>query len=306
MKPQRIVSLLPSATEIVCALGGLAQLVGRSHECNFPPEVLPLPSCTKSRINGIASSAEINEEVTAKRGMGDLYELDVSQLHALQPDLIVTQGQCEVCAISEATVQKVLRDWPGHPPKVVSLAPKRLSEVWDSFGQVGRAVELSDDGREVIKSLKMRVVTIIERACVIKNRPRVACLEWLDPLMAAGNWVPEMVDLAGGKNLFGIAGEHSPWMTWQDLAAQNPELIVLMPCGFDLGKTICEADALKRNPSWSKLNAVKRGEVYAVDGSHYFNRPGPRLVDSIEILTEILHPKLFGQKNQGKAWKRRG
>jgi iron complex transport system substrate-binding protein len=147
-------------------------------------------------------------------------------------------------------------------------------------------------------------VGIIERACLIKKRPTVACVEWLEPLMAAGNWVPELVDLAGGTNLFGEPGKHSPWMKWEDLQEKDPDIILLMPCGFDLERTCGELSALSGKPGWPKLKAVKKKQVYLMDGSHYFNRPGPRLVESLEMLAEIMHPKLFDFKHENKAWKR--
>lgn len=305
MKPRRIVSLLPSATEIVCGLGGTNLLVGRSHECDYPEEVQRLPACTRPRVDPSAASAEIDRQVKDKLQQAlALYEVDIPQLKALRPDLIITQAQCAVCAVSLEQVEAAVRDWTGQAPRLLSLSPQKLSEIWDSIRAVGRAMDLPDEGREILKELKLRVVNIIERACMIKKRPSVACIEWLDPLMAAGNWVPEMVDLAGGQNLFGEGGKHSPWMQWSELVARNPDMILLMPCGFDIERTRRELSILTAKPEWSKLKAVKEKQVFLVDGNQYFNRPGPRIVDSMEMLAEMMHPKLFGTEHQGKGWKK--
>ncbi|MDB6034811.1 MAG: Periplasmic binding protein [Verrucomicrobiales bacterium] len=305
MKPQRIVSLLPSATEIVCALGGAHLLAGRSHECDFPEEIRQLPACTRPNIDSSGSSVEIDRQVKDKLQQAlSIYDVDVEQLKALKPDLIITQAQCEVCAVSIDQVEKAVGNWTNQRPKVISLSPQKLADVWDEIRAVGRAMDLPDEGRESLKALKLRVVNIIERACMIKKRPTVACIEWLEPLMAAGNWVPEMVDLAGGQGLFGEAGKHSPWMEWSELVARDPDMIILMPCGFDIERTQTELPVLMARSEWSKLKAVKERQVFIVDGNQYFNRPGPRIVDSMEILAEILHPKQFGSEHAGKGWKR--
>jgi iron complex transport system substrate-binding protein len=305
MKPQRIISLLPSATEIVCAFGGAHLLVGRSHECDFPEEICELPVCTRPRIDANASSAEIDRQVKDKlRQALSIYEVDEARIQELKPHLIITQAQCEVCAVSLDEVKQAVASWTNLKPEILSLSPQRLAEVWENIREVGRAMELVDEGREVLKALKMRVVVINAGACLIKKRPTVACLEWLDPLMAAGNWVPELVELAGGINLFGEAGKHSPWLKWEDLQDQDPDIILLMPCGFDLQRTSGELSVLSGKPGWAKLKAVKKKQVYLLDGSHYFNRPGPRLVESMEILAEIMHPKLFDFKHENKGWRR--
>jgi iron complex transport system substrate-binding protein len=305
MKPLRIISLLPSATEIVCALAGADLLVGRSHECDFPEEIRHLPVCTRPQIDSSASSVEIDGQVKGKLEQAlSIYEVDVEQLKALRPDLIITQAQCEVCAVSLEQVEQALGDWTSQRPHILSLSPKKLADIWDDVRAVGKALDLPDEGKEALKALKLRVVTIIERACMIKKKPTVACIEWLEPLMAAGNWVPELVDLAGGQNLFGEAGKHSPWMEWSELTARNPDIIILMPCGFDIARTQSELSVLSAHAEWSKLKAVKERQVFIVDGNQYFNRPGPRIVDSMEILAEILHPKQFGSEHAGKGWKR--
>ena len=306
MAGPRIVSLLPSATEVVCALGLAECLVGRSHECDFPDAVRALPPCTEPKLDPDASSADIHRQVTSLLESAlSLYRVDADRLRALKPDAILTQAQCEVCAVTFADVERAVADWTGTRPRILSLSPQRMVEVWSDIHAVAEALGVAERGRELVKQLKTRVVDVIEKAVQAKRRPSVVCLEWLDPLMAAGNWVPELVELAGGQNLFGEPGQHSPWLAWQKLRESDPEVLVVMPCGFDLARTRAEMSALTNGPGWEKLRAVKSSRVYLTDGNHYFNRPGPRLVESLEILAEILHPALFdfGHKNRGwRAW----
>lgn len=301
---QRVVSLLPSATEIVCALGQGERLAGRSHECDFPPEIQKLPVCSRSRIDTNAQSAALNADVERQRqNKLPLYEVDRESIRSLKPDLILTQAQCEVCAVSETEVRESLDEAGLIRTRVVSLSPRRLADLWQNILDVADALDVSSTGREFVKQLKNRLTDGLFKTAALKKRPSVACLEWLDPIMAAGNWVPELVELAGGKNLLGTAGQHSAWLTWEALTACDPDVVILMPCGFDLARTAREAPVLTRSREWNRLRAVRRGMVYAVDGSQYFNRPGPRLVDSMEILAEILHPKLFVSRH-GAAWRR--
>jgi iron complex transport system substrate-binding protein len=302
-KSLRIVSLLPSATEIVCALGAQKQLVGRSHECDFPEAIRSLPVCTKAKISPEGTSAQIDREV--KTRLADalaLYEVDTELLRRLEPDVILTQAQCEVCAVSLEEVERALVGRLEKPAKIVSLSPQTLNDVWASFLTVAEALGIPDQGKATVKTLKTRAVDIIEKTCVMTRRPSVGCIEWIEPLMAAGNWVPELVELAGGKNLFGEAGKHSPWLEWKQFCARDPEVIVVMPCGFDVERTRQEVAALTKLPEWSKLQAVKQQRVYLTDGNQYFNRPGPRLVDSLEILAEIIHPDTFTARHKGKGW----
>jgi iron complex transport system substrate-binding protein len=303
MSTQRIISLLPAATEIVCALGAGDRLIGRSHECDYPPEIRALPVCTSAKLKAAAGSGEIDREVKTLMGEGTaIYNVDAAKLKELKPDVIVTQAQCEVCAVSLAEVEAAVAQWPGPPPKIVSLAPSRLADVWEDIRRVATAIGVADQGREVLSALKNRVVNIIEKTCTLKQRPSVMCVEWMEPLMAAGNWVPELVELAGGTNAAGEAGKHSPWMEWEALRRLDPDIIVAMPCGFDLAITRKEAAALVRQPGWAALRAVKNRRVRLTDGNSYFNRPGPRLVESLEILAEILHPNRFNFGHQGKGW----
>lgn len=291
---------------MVCALGCGAQLVGRSHECDFPVEVTSLPVCTESKLLLNSSSRQIDEQINNLLGASlSIYRLDTRLMQELKPDLILTQSQCDVCAASEADVAKALGNWPGTPPQILSLTPHRLADVWEDLRRVAAVLGVSEHGKEVLRALKVRCVDVIEKACLLE-RPTVACLEWLDPLMGAGNWVPELVELAGGRNLFGEAGKHTGRLKWDDLRAANPDFIVALPCGFDLARTRAEMAGLLTKPGWSDLKTVRKGRVFVCDGSAYFNRPGPRVVESLEMLAEILHPEKFRFGHEGRGWQKLG
>lgn len=302
----RIVSLLPSATEIVCAVGLRDALVGRSHECDFPPGVECLPALCEPKVHIHGASAEIDCDVRRLVADGlSVYRVDAERLRALAPDVIVTQTQCEVCAVSEADVVAATCDWAGSGVCIISLAPARLDDVLADIERVGAALGVPERGTAVVAGLRERLGALGARTRGLPQPdlpPRVACIEWLDPLMAAGNWVPELVELAGGRNLFGAAGDHSPWLEWDAVRAADPEAIVAMPCGFDLARTRGEMVSLERLPGWDALRAVRTGRVAVVDGHQYFNRPGPRLVESAEILAEILHPGVLDFGHRGKGW----
>jgi len=302
---EKIVTLLPSATEIVCALGAGELLVGRSHECDFPPEIRHLPACTSAKLDPGSGSAEIDRQVkNLIQDAVSIYRIDNELLKQLQPGIIITQAQCEVCAVSLPEVEEAVGKWLGQRPQILSLSPNRLADIWDDIRRVAAALDLEEHGRTVLKELKNRVVNIIEKSCLLKQRPTVACVEWIEPLMAAGNWVPELVELAGGQNVAGEAGKHSPWLTFEALAVANPEIIVVMPCGFDLPRTKLEMKALTSHAGWEKLRAVRNRRVFLTDGNQYFNRPGPRIVESLEILAEILHPDRFNFGHKGKGWEK--
>ena len=304
--PPRVVSLLPSCTEIVCGLGMQALLVGRSHECNFPPEIAGLPVCTRSRIHSDAPSAVIDREVKQRlKDALSLYEIDVPMLRRLRPDIVLTQAQCEVCAVSLPEVEAALAGEIGCRPRIISLSPKRFTDLWTDLQQVAEAVGVADGGREYVQTLKGRVADVIVRVFQLAKRPKVVCLEWLDPLMTAGNWIPDIVELAGGTNLLSSGGARSPWIDWAAVSKANPDVIVIMPCGFDIARTRLELELLSGLPGWDELRAVKQKRVFVVDGDAYFNRPGPRLVDSVEILAEMFHPILFPKPSyEGKGWER--
>jgi iron complex transport system substrate-binding protein len=299
----RVVSLIASATEIVCALGCEDLLVGRSHECDYPPSVRRLPVCTEPKIDVHASSAAIDQSVKAVLQDGlSVYRVHADLLRRLRPDVIVTQTQCDVCAVSQKDVEEALCDWLDARPRVVSLVPNALADVWTDIGAVARALEVADQGTRLVEALRDRIDAVARRAAALVERPGVACIEWVEPLMAAGNWVPELVALAGGTNLFGTAGKHAPWMTWEQLCAADPEVIVVLPCGFDIARTRQEMPALTQQPDWARLRAVRARRVFLADGNQYFNRPGPRLVESLEIMAELLHPDVFHFGHRGSGW----
>ncbi len=287
----RIVSLIPSASEIVCALGFQSALVGRSHECDYPPGVERLPVCSKPRLNIHAASEVIDRDVKALVRDGlSVYEVLEHVLRDLAPDVIVTQTQCDVCAVSEADVKAAVAQWTGSRPDIVSLAPNTLLDVWADIGRVADALDAHSSGLALIQTLSGNVEDLTTPA-VKDEAPTVACIEWIDPLMCAGNWAPELVERAGGKPLLATAGEHSPWIEWAALRAADPDVIVIMPCGFDLERTATESEKLTHHAGWSELRAVREQQVYITDGHQYFNRPGPRLVDSLEILCAVLAPQ---------------
>ena len=302
---ERILSLLPSLTEIACALGLRERLVGRSHECDFPPGVEALPACTEPKLDVAGTSGEIHARVGALVRDGlSVYRVDPARLRALRPDLILTQDHCEVCAVSSKDVEAALCEWLGGAPRMLSVAPTTLREVWGSIGAVAEAAGVAARGRELLAGLTERVSTLGERAGGLGERPRLACVEWLDPLMVAGNWMPELVALAGGRSVLGRTGAHSPCISFEDLAAADPDAILVLPCGFDLARTRAELPLLTERPGFAALRAARDGRVYVADGNQYFNRPGPRLADSLEILAELLHPAAFSFGYEGRGWLR--
>jgi iron complex transport system substrate-binding protein len=302
---RRIASLLPSTTEIACAVGLESMLVGRSHECDHPPGVGELPVLTAAKLDSTEPSRAIDARVRqlVEEGLS-VYRVDSDQLRALSPDLILTQDQCEVCAASLRDVERALEDWLGTPPQVVSLNPQTLGDVWNDVRRVATAAGEGARGDEVADALIRRVDALTARMEGTDLRPSVACVEWIEPLMAAGNWMPELIERAGGRNLFGENGRHSPWLEWSALRDADPDVIVVLPCGFDLERVRAEMGPLVQQPGWSGLRAVREGRVVLTDGNQYFNRPGPRLVESLEILCEILHPEIATPRSMGRAWER--
>ena len=305
----RIVSLIPSATEIVAALGYERFLVGRSHECDYPISVRSLPICTEPKFDPIGTSAEIHTRVSDLLASAlSVYRVKTSVLAELRPTHIITQAQCEVCAVSLSDVEKAVTDLvaaggsEADAIQVVSLQPERLVDVWTDMARVAAALDDSakskDSATAIIERLKKRLQPTEAR----ELRPKVACIEWAEPLMAAGNWVPELVDIGGGIDCFGKAGAHSEWMTWEALAEADPDVIVVMPCGYDMAQTRQAAKELAAHAEWSQLKAVKNKRVYLTDGNQYFNRPGPRLVESGEILAEIIQGKPVNPNRQAPGW----
>ena len=304
MNNLRIVSLIPSATEILQVLGLTASIVGRSHECDYPPEIQQLPVCTQPKFNPEGTSSEIHNRVTELlQNALSVYKVEIETLEELQPTHILTQAQCEVCACSLTEVEQAVSTLVNSKPEIISLQPNLLAEVWADIQRVADIIGV--DGESAIAPLKSRIDAVTSKTQTItKNHPTVACIEWIEPLMAAGNWIPELVTMAGGNSLFGIVGQHSPWLQWESLVKANPDVIIFMPCGFDLNRTRTEAKEMFKYTEWQNLQAVKTGKVFITDGNSYFNRPGPRLVDSLEILAEIMHPEFFNFGYQGWGWER--
>lgn len=310
-RPRRIVSLLPSATEMVYALGLGDALVGVSHECDYPPEARTRPHLTACRLAIGATSRAIDEGVRAlAESQLPLYELDAERLAGLAPDLIITQRQCDVCAVSHAEVLEVVRTRPElRTTRVVALDPGSVEDMLSDIFRIGEAAGVADRARDVIATLRLRVADVRAQTQHLapSQRPKVAALEWLDPLMAAGNWMPEVIELAGGRNGLAAGGAASAYVDWQTVIEYRPDLILVMPCGFDLERTMDEAQRLAELPEWNELAAVRRGQVIAVDASAYFNRCGPRLVDSLELLAHLLHPGMLDPPSgvdRACAWRR--
>lgn len=309
----RIISLLASATEMVAALGCLDQMVGRSHECDYPPEVLTLPVMSTVQIDINASSAQIDAQVKQlaqeKREPEDpalkalsIYAIDVDKLQELRPDVIFTQTQCDVCAVSERDVVQAIAHLTGLQPLVVSLSPYRLQDVWEDILRVGQALDRRDQAQALVAKYQQRLTDLAVKTATLGTKPKVAVLEWLDPLMGAGNWTPELVAYAGGEPIFGEIGKHTPWVTWEELQAANPGVIVLSPCGYTLERTMQDVPLLQNHPIWPNLQAVQNGRVYAIDGNQYLNRSGPRLVESAELLAHVIWGERLPISVDNKAW----
>jgi len=292
----RIVSLLPGATEVVAALGLADDLVGVSHECDFPDAIKRKPVMVRGRVAPDAlSSAEIDEQVaTAAASHQSLYRLDDVSFRRAQPDLIITQDLCHVCAVTPHELQHALGTLP-RPPRLLTLNPSRLDDVLADVERIGDAVERPLEGRRLAATLRSRVAAVAQRAASADHRPGVACLEWLDPLYVAGHWVPEMVHAAGGTALLIEAGVPSRRVSPEDIQDAAPDVVVLMPCGFGIERTRHELSSLTGAPWWRHLPAVREGRAFMVDAASYFSRPGPRLVDGVGILAGLCHPGLFGK-----------
>jgi iron complex transport system substrate-binding protein len=265
--------------------------------------VCELPICTAAKINIHAGSAEIDRQVKSLLAEAvSIYAVHADVLQQLRPDVIVTQSQCEVCAVSLKDVEQAVCALVDSHPRIVSVEPNALGDIWTSFRQVASALDVEDRGERLIEKSQQRLEAIRRRTEALASRPTVACIEWIEPLMAAGNWVPELVKVAGGVNLFGEAGKHSPWMTWDELVARDPEVIVILPCGWDIARSSGDMHWLTSRPEWNHLRAARSGRVAITDGNQFFNRPGPRVVESAEILAEILHPESFDFGHRGIAW----
>ena len=299
----RIVSLIASATEIVCALGFERELVGRSHECDHPAFVSRLPACSSSKVKVGAVSRAIDDQVRTIVSEGlSVYRVNPDLLNRLAPTVIVTQTQCEVCAVSLRDVEEAVCELVTSQPAIVSLEPMSLGDVWEDIRKVASALGDPGRGDDLVTRLKDRLQGIRARTEPVRSRPSIACIEWIDPLMSAANWMPELVECAGGRDLFGEPGKHSGYLDFDQLAAADPDVIAILPCGFDIERTCREMPPLATHPGWPELAAVRNGRVFVTDGNQYFNRPGPRVVESAEILAEILHPERFDFGHRGSGW----
>jgi iron complex transport system substrate-binding protein len=306
----RIVSLLPSATEIVYALGLGDALVGVTHECDYPDAARAKPVVTRSLLeHSGATSEEIDDAVRGQLRDGlSLYALDRELLAELRPDLILTQALCDVCAVSLESVEMAVRDATDQfvdlAPLVLSLEPHSLDDILATIATVGRAAGAAARAATVLEELRARIARVHERARGVRTRPRVACMEWIDPPFGPGHWLPEMIAMAGGAPGLGTAHADSQRISWGDMIAFAPEVIIVTPCGFDLERATAEAQrVLPRRTGWEALPAVRSGRVYVVDGNAYYSRPGPRIVDALELLAMLIHPDHFAGWGPAGAWR---
>ncbi|MEF8938209.1 MAG: cobalamin-binding protein [Salinivenus sp.] len=294
----RIVSLLPAATEWVCALGAADQLVGRSHECDSPPEIQDRPVVTAPTFDAADDSAAIDDAVQAQVQEGlSLYEVDLDRLRALDPDLVVTQDQCDVCAVNRSQLENRLADWTGGAPSVFSMQPQTLKEVFDEALRLGRRLDRLDAAMEVLAEGEARLKALRDRIGVDRRTdpaslPSVACIEWLQPLMVAGHWMPDVVEMAGGQPVLSESGTPTKRVEWAALRDADPDVIVCMPCGFTVEETRRDLHYLTNREGWEGLSAVQNDRVALLDGNAYYNRPGRRLYRAIAILGTVLYPDL--------------
>ena len=300
---KRIVSLLPSCTEIIRRLGYSKQLVGISHECDYPYSISDLPVLTRARLSTEGTSIEINQSVTdlLQRGLS-VYDVDSSLLKSLSPDIIITQAQCDACAVSLDQVQDIVSNWTLNQTEIISLEPNTLNEVWLGFDIIAKTMGTPEYSSILKSEINERFKFLKDKMKGTDQKPTVLCIEWIEPIMLAANWVPELVGFAGGKNVMSVSGTDSNFCSWDEIKKTNPGIIIMMPCGFGIKRTLEDIHYLQNRKGWQELKAVKENKVFAVDGNQYFNRPGPRLVDSAEILAEIIHSEYFERKFTEDAW----
>jgi len=306
----RIVSLISSATEILFALGLGQQVVAVSHECDYPAAALKLPRATRSWIDSSTPSGEIDQQVKHCLATGQpLYDIDAEMLCRLAPDLIVTQAQCDVCAVRLADVVDLVRSRAElQSARVLALNPRSLAEVLIDVRRVGEAAGAADEATRLCARLNERIkcISMATAHLPTADRPRVVCLEWISPLMAAGNWTPELIELAGGHSGLATPGRHTDYVAWNAIREFGPEVLLVSPCGFDLARSRREAELLRGLPGFAELDAIRAGRAFVIDGNAYLNRSGPRLVESLELLAHLIHPRLFavptGELAEGRAW----
>ncbi|MCC6954784.1 MAG: cobalamin-binding protein [Deltaproteobacteria bacterium] len=301
----RIVSFNAAGTEIVCALGLRESLVGRSHECDFPADIDQLPRLSSTNIDPTLSSAEIDLAVKALlAARRPLYRIDREALASLSPDVVIAQSQCEVCAVTGSDVEHSLREL-SLGAKVVVLNPVCLSDIWNDIRAVALACGVPERGEVLIAELESRMRRVGDRVTASTARHRtIAIVEWIEPLMSAGNWMPELVTLAGAEEVFGVAGRHSPYREWGDLLTADPDIVVVSPCGFDLARAKQELPPFVEHPDFTRLRAAADGQVFVADGNSFFHRPGPRIAEAVEILGEIVAPLSVAPLYEGRGWER--
>ena len=305
VEARRIVSFLPSATEMACALGLSDRLLGITHECDYPPQIKGKPVVVRNALPiESMSQAEIDVAVTERLRDGlSLYRVEEALMRDIAPDLILTQDLCQVCAPSGNEVSQLLKSLPTKP-QVLWLTPKSLEQIFDNLRELGEATGRSATAETLIAEGRARLGKIDAATRSLVSRPRVFCMEWMDPVYCCGHWVPEMVRIAGGVDRLGREGADSVRIPWNDVLQWKPEVLIVMPCGFDLGKTVAQAHQLKAYPGWDDLPAVRDGRVYAVDANSYFARPGPRVVEGTELLAHLLYPELFEWNGPPDAFQR--
>lgn len=295
---------MPGLTELVCALGLGGNLRGRSHECDYPEFVTGLPILTSSNYphtNDLGSRQIHDSVMNLLHNALSIYDVDEKALIELNPDVILTQDHCEVCAASYDDLSLAVKEVLGNSTQIVSLSPENLEEVLHSFIDVAAALDVQRQGEELVQNIKDRFDEI-RNATQKLSKPDVVAIEWIDPLMTGGNWMPEMIEIAGGVPHLAEAGKHSPWCAWEDVASLDPDVLLILPCGYGIKKTLGEMHTLTRKDGWQGLTAVRQNSVYILDGNHYFNRPGPRIKESVEILAEIFHPQVFEGKHKENGW----
>ena len=305
--PQRIVSLLASATEILACLGLLDEIRGVSHECDYPPGVAVKQKVTRSTLARSLSSKQIDDAVRQQLEAGEsLYQLDVEEICRIEPDLVITQAQCDVCAVRYQDVMALVESRPAlAATTVLALNPTTLEEILEDIVRVGRAAGCLERADQLVEELQQRML-VIQQLVMEKTKPRVACIEWIEPVMLAGNWVPDLISMAGGESLLAKAGRESAYCSWQDVVELDPEVIVIAPCGFNLDRSLQEAVAMPGWDHWHELAAVKDNRVFVLDGNALLNRSGPRVVDTIEVLAWLFHPDDVvapaGDCSRGRVW----
>ncbi|WP_423149033.1 cobalamin-binding protein [Rubrolithibacter danxiaensis] len=303
MSSKKIVSLLPAATEIVCALGLEEQLIGRSHECDFPENICLLPVCSTAKFTPGSDSVAIDRQVKEILTEAlSIYDIDIELIRQLQPDIIITQSQCEVCAVSLDDVSRKLEGLLEKDVEIISLEPHVLNDLFKDIRMIAKSLNVTEKAEQLIEGLQERLDLIKHKLKFIEQKPRVACVEWLSPLMIAGNWTPELVETAGGIPVLAEKGKHSFYIDIASIQQEDPDILILIPCGFSISRTLQEINLLLEIHGWNELKAVQNNQVYVADGNQYFNRSGPRLVDSAEILAEIINPKQFVFGYEGQGW----